>query len=88
MKIIAQLDSLALQCRTYLLAAGHSFADLDNVCLPAICTNICAFLRSEGYDAAGRESHDRMKSPWHIQHTHRKFPPSIQSLSTSFSVHT
>jgi len=61
-KIIAQLDALALQCRVHLIAAGH-LLDVENMngnSLSGICTNICAFMRSQGFDAAERESHYRI----------------------------
>jgi F-box protein 21 len=59
MKIIAQLDALELQCREYLIAAGHSLykEDVNDGSLARICTDICAFMRNQGFDDAGRECH-------------------------------
>ena len=58
MKITTELDALALHCREYLVSAGHSLAPdiLDNTNLSEICTKICAFMRSQGFEPAERES--------------------------------
>jgi len=77
-EIIAQLDALALQCREYLLAVGHSLAveDMDGPSLSGICTDICAFLRSQGFDADRLNFHHLFN---HFPHcflsTHRKTIP-------------
>lgn len=54
MQIYAQLDVIGAQCRQHLIATGHSLSvnDMNGDGLAEICTSICAFLRSQGFDAA------------------------------------
>ena len=64
-KIISQLDALALQCREHFKALEQSLdvEEMNDIGLSEICTNICTFLRSQGFDAAtGRESHRGLNS--------------------------
>ena len=69
MKITTELDALALHCREYLVSAGHSLAPdiMDNTNLSEICTKICAFMRSQGFEPAERESYGSLKMLSHIR---------------------
>ena len=56
-QILAEIDRLSAECKDYLIAAGHSLpaSDLDYDGLALLCTDICAFMRAEGFGPAQRK---------------------------------